>query len=72
MIDTKEEIKRGPGRPSKDDKKVGAPHLTLRQETIEKMNEIANQRGKSQSEIYQEALDHYISIVERNRVVIRL
>ena len=67
-----EEMKKSPGRPTKENKKIHLPAITLNEDTIIKMNDIALQRGKSQSEIYQEALDSYIAIVERNKNVVRL
>ena len=67
-----EEIKRSRGRPTIENKKRHPPRITLYPETIDKMQEIAELSDRSLTDIYQDALDLYISRNEIRKNVISL
>lgn len=58
-----EKVKRERGRPKADDPKIHPPHISIKKSTILILENEAIRRNKYQSELYQEALDHYIQNV---------
>jgi len=49
------------GRPQSEDPKVHIPGIAIRSSTKDEIKKIADILGKSQSEIYQEALDIWLT-----------
>ena len=47
-----------------DENKVPVPRVTLKENSVLKMEMIAEQRGTNRSAIYQEAIDLYLEIKE--------
>lgn len=60
------------GRPRQNYKKVHLPAIVLYEDTIIKMKIIADETDRSQSAVYQEALDLYVLSIERRKNLISL
>jgi len=60
------------GRPKQHFKKVHPPRIKLYEDTIEKLKIIAEESNRSQSDIYQEALDQFILNRARVKNIISL
>ena len=61
------------GRPPSDDPKVHLPSIRIKTSMVEKMKQIADFCDKSQSDIYEEAIDQYIQKYEQIKTfVVRL
>ena len=48
------------GRPPAEDPRINPPSIRIRESMVEKLREIAEATNKSQSDIWEEALDSYI------------
>jgi len=55
------------GRPPADDPKIHPPRIRLTESSIKRMEEIGTAYGKTQSEVYQEAIDRYIDHIDNIR-----
>ena len=64
--------KRGSGRPKTANPKRHLPKVTVYSSTIEEMAQIAEKKGRSQSDIYQEALDFYIRMEKNKNIIVTL
>ncbi len=65
-----EKIRRGPGRPPKENKKVSPGGIVIYEETLRRVEERAMITEKSKSEIIQEALDLYFNRIDEVKKLI--
>lgn len=59
------------GRP-KINPKEHLPRVRIYSSTIEEMTQIAEKKGRTQSEIYQEALDFYLRMEKNKNIIVHL
>jgi len=64
--------KRGPGRPKIANPKRHLPKVTIYDNTVEEMAQIAEKKGRNLSEIYQEALDLYLRSEKTKNIIVHL
>jgi len=64
--------KRGSGRPKTANPKEHLPRVRIYSTTIEEMAQIAEKKGRTKSEIYQEALDLYIRMEKNKNIIVHL
>lgn len=62
----------GPGRPKTDNPKVHLPRVRIYEDTVIRLEKISKEKGRSKSDIYQEALDLYLRVEEKRHLSVTL
>lgn len=60
------------GRPRQRFHKIHPPRIKIYEDTVSKIKAISEETNRSQSDVYQEALDLYLINYERKKTVISL